>query len=56
MNTDEKLALAVALLTASITQLFDQVAELKRQMQDLQDIFKGCACFNADEQQGWIEP
>lgn len=56
MTELERLALAVAILTARVNQMFEHVSELKHKVQDLQDIFKGCACFGTDEQSGGIEP
>lgn len=47
MTEIEKLALAVALLTADVAQLHEQVDELQRVVNDDRDIFRNCACFGA---------
>lgn len=49
MSTDEKLALNVAMLALTVGQLMDHVERLRREVQDLQDIFRGCACFGVDD-------
>lgn len=50
MTEIEKLALAVAMLTASVNQLFNRMDSLQRSVQDLQDVFRGCACFGTQDQ------
>lgn len=50
MSTDEKLSLTVAMLALTVGQLMDQVEKLRREVQDLQDIFRGCACFGTQDQ------
>lgn len=49
MTEIEKLALAVAMLTATVNQLFEQVAQLNHDMQDLNDVFRNCACFGTQD-------
>ena len=44
-----KLALAVAMLNTAVNQLFDTISHLEHRMQDLEDIFRGCACFGVDD-------
>lgn len=54
MTSEEKLSLTVAMLALTVGQLMDQVEKLRREVQDLQDIFRGCACFGTggeDEKQ-----
>jgi len=46
----EKLALAVAMLTATVHQLFEATHKLERDVQDLMDVFRGCACFGTNNQ------
>ena len=50
MSTDEKLALNVAMLALTVGQLMDHVERLRREVQDLTDIFRGCACFGTQDQ------
>lgn len=50
MTEIEKLALAVAMLTATVHQLFEIVHGLQHEVQDLKDIFRGCACFGTNDQ------
>lgn len=49
MSTDEKLALNVAMLALTVGQIMEQIERLRREVQDLQDIFRGCACFGTGE-------
>ena len=49
MSTEEKLSLTVAMLALTVGQLMDQVEKLRREVQDLTDIFRGCACFGTIE-------
>ena len=50
MTELEKLALAVAMLTATVNQLFEATHKLERDVQDLMDVFRGCACFGTQDQ------
>ena len=50
MTSEEKLSLTVAMLALTVGQLMDQVEKLRREVQDLQDIFRGCACFGTQDQ------
>lgn len=50
MTEIEKLALAVAMLTATVNQLFEQTEKMHREVQDLMDVFRGCACFGTQDQ------
>ena len=45
MTAEEKLTLHVAMLAATVGQLMEQVERLHREVLDLKDIFRGCACF-----------
>ena len=49
MSAEEKLSLTVAMLALTVGQLMDQVEKLRREVQDLTDIFRGCACFGTGE-------
>lgn len=49
MTELEKLALHVAMLAAAVGQLMEQVEKLHREMLDLRDIFRNCACFGVDD-------
>ena len=49
MSADEKLSLTVAMLALTVGQLMDHVERLRREVQDLKDIFRGCACFGVDD-------
>jgi len=54
MSTDEKLALNVAMLALTVGQIMEQIERLRCEVQDLKDIFRGCACFGTggeDEKQ-----
>lgn len=50
MTAEEKLTLHVAMLAATVGQLMEQVERLHREVLDLKDIFRGCACFGTGEQ------
>lgn len=50
MTELERVALAVAMLTATVHQLYEFTQQLQREVQDLKDVFRGCACFGTDEQ------
>lgn len=50
MSAEEKLSLTVAMLALTVSQLMDHVEMLRREVQDLQDIFRGCACFGTQDQ------
>lgn len=45
MTEFEKLALTVSAMIVVIDRLSDQMDMLQNTVQDLQDIFRGCACF-----------
>ena len=49
MTAEEKLTLHVAMLSAAVGQLTEQVEKLRREMLDLKDIFRNCACFGVDD-------
>lgn len=54
MSADEKLSLTVAMLALTVGQLMEQIERLRCEVQDLKDIFRGCACFGTggeDEKQ-----
>lgn len=50
MSTEEKLSLTVAMLALTVGQLMEQVEKLRREVQDLTDIFRGFACFGTQDQ------
>jgi len=50
MSIDEKLALNVAMLALTVGQIMEQIERLRREVQDLKDIFRGCACFGTQDQ------
>lgn len=49
MSADEKLSLTVAMLVLTVGQLMEQIERLRCEVQDLKDIFRGCACFGVDD-------
>jgi len=46
----EKLALSVAMLTAAVGQLMTQIDSIQHDLDDLRDIWRGCACFGTQDQ------
>jgi len=50
MSADEKLSLTVAMLALTVGQLMEQIERLRCEVQDLKDIFRGCACFGTQDQ------
>lgn len=50
MTEIERLALAVAMLTANVHQVLNQLEVLQREVQDLKDVFRNCACFGTQDQ------
>lgn len=51
MTDTERLALAIAILTAQVAQMLAEVHRLQREVQDLKDVHLNCACFGLDDQQ-----
>lgn len=50
MSAEEKLSLTVAMLALTVGQLMEHVERLRVEVQDLKDIFRGCACFGTQDQ------
>lgn len=45
MTPEEKLALALAEIQREIASIQSQVTQLAREVQQMTDIWRGCACF-----------
>lgn len=54
MTEIERLTLALAMLTARVDQLIDEVDRLRSLTIDARDIFRNCACFGADDMTGVV--
>lgn len=48
MTDTERLALAIAILTAQLAALAAEVHRLAKEVQDCKDVYRNCACFGVN--------